>query len=739
MEKTTDAAHHWRFCRLGGFDQVRLEREEDIRNLDRLDQKLWAALSCPVSGLEFDTRTMTLLDSDGDGQVRAQEVLAAVKWTSLVLARMDGFMAGSESLSLSAIDDRNEEGKHVLASARRLLDLLGKSDSESISIADVADTDALLLAARFNGDGIVPPQAATDADTRQLLEEIITCVGSDQDRSGKQGISSERVAAFFDLAEQYQQWWEESWTNSAILPFGDNTEAAAAVYHRLQAKIDDYFLRCGLASFDPGAAAPMNPATATYEALGVNNLTTATAELEQFPLARITAAQPLPLQAGINPAWADDILRFNFLVVEPVLGNIEALEREQWLQLKQQFVPYETWQNSKKGAEVESLGISRIQEIVAGNGREQLEQLIADDLAPAEEIADIGKVVRLVHYNRDLCTLLKNFVSFYDFYSQNNKAVFQAGTLYIDGRTCELCVRVQSAESHSAMAILSKTYLAYCACRRRTGVEKMVIAVAFTGGDSDNLMVGRNGVFYDRQGNDWDATIIKIIDHPISVSQAFWAPYKRVARMIAEQIEKFATAKDKAVDAQAGTGLSDLGAKVEKSGTPPPFDVAKFAGIFAAIGLAIGAIGTAVASIFGVFFSLPAWQMPLAIGGAILAISGPSMIMAFFKLRQRNLGPILDANGWAVNTRARLNIPFGSTLTRLAELPKGAERTLVDPFAEKKRPWKFVLFVLILLTSLGYCWQKGYLDKGLAMLRKPPATVQQPVSAPAAPPVPPAQ
>jgi hypothetical protein len=240
----------------------------------------------------------------------------------------------------------------------------------------------------------------------------------------------------------------------------------------------------------------------------------------------------------------------------------------------------------------------------------------------------------------------------------------------------------------------------------------MLITAAFTGGDSDNLMVGRNGVFYDCTGNDWDATIVKIIDHPISVSQAFWSPYKRIARMIGEQIEKFATSKAKAVDSSTGAGLAGVGAKVAAGAQPAaPFDVGKFAGIFAAIGLALGAIGTAIASILGGFMSLPLWEMPMAVGGIILAVSGPSMLIAFLKLRQRNLGPILDANGWAVNTKAAINIPFGSTLTKMAELPKGAERSLSDPFAEKKTPWKRWVFLLVLLTALGFAWNKGYIQQ----------------------------
>jgi hypothetical protein len=87
------------------------------------------------------------------------------------------------------------------------------------------------------------------------------------------------------------------------------------------------------------------------------------------------------------------------------------------------------------------------------------------------------------------------------------------------------------------------------------------------------------------------------------------------------------------------------------------------------------------------------WQMPLAVGGLLLLISAPAMVVAWFKLRSRNLGPILDANGWAVNARARINIPFGTSLTQLAELPAGAERALSDPYAEKERPWKTYAFI----------------------------------------------
>jgi hypothetical protein len=146
---------------------------------------------------------------------------------------------------------------------------------------------------------------------------------------------------------------------------------------------------------------------------------------------------------------------------------------------------------------------------------------------------------------------------------------------------------------------------------------------------------------------------------------------------------------------------------------PAPFDIGKFVGIFAAISLALGAIGSVIAAILTGFFGLVWWKMPLAIVGFILTISGPSMILAWLKLRKRNLAPLLDANGWAINARATINIAFGTTLTHIASLPANAKLNLVDPFAKKKNPWWWILAIFfLLLGAAGYLlWYYGYFTK----------------------------
>jgi hypothetical protein len=341
--------------------------------------------------------------------------------------------------------------------------------------------------------------------------------------------------------------------------------------------------------------------------------------------------------------------------------------------------------------------------------------LLERDKALEPEANTIVAVDKLVRYRRDLHRLLNNYVCFHDFYTPGYTAIFQAGTLYLDGKCCDLCVKVDDVAKHSALATLSHTYLIYCDCSR--GGEKMTIAAALTQGDPDNLLVGRNGIFYDRKGQDWDATIVKIVEHPTSLQQAFWSPYKRIAKMVNEQIEKFAAARDKQVDSSAAAGVAGAGKPADPAKPlEPPFDVGKFAGIFAAIGLAVGAIGTALASVVTGFLGLKMWQIPVALSGLMLVISGPSMVLAYLNLRKRNLAPILDANGWAVNTKAMINIPFGSSLTCTAKLPEGSQRTELDPFAEKKRPWKLYTALAVGALILLFLLQQGYVSSLIRQL-----------------------
>ena len=298
---------------------------------------------------------------------------------------------------------------------------------------------------------------------------------------------------------------------------------------------------------------------------------------------------------------------------------------------------------------------------------------------------------KLLLLSRDFCTLLRNFVSFQDFYAKRGKAllgrgddkdspwaIFQAGTLVIDQRACNLCLRVNDMAKHNTQAPDSGMYLIYCQCTLHATGEKMQIVAAMTVGDIRNLKVGKNALFYDRQGRDWEAEVVKIIDNPISIGQAFWSPYRKLGEWVSGLITKSAAEKEK-------KSFADMTAKLQtppaagQAAQPAPFDVAKFAGIFAAVGLAIGSIGTFLTSLLSEVKDMHAWAL-LIVPAILIVVSGPSMILAWMKLRKRNLAPLLNANGWAINADAIVSVLFGNTLTDQAQFPIVK---LNDPFAKK--------------------------------------------------------
>jgi hypothetical protein len=257
----------------------------------------------------------------------------------------------------------------------------------------------------------------------------------------------------------------------------------------------------------------------------------------------------------------------------------------------------------------------------------------------------------------------------------------------------------------------------------------MTIAACFTQGDSDYLFVGRNGVFYDRQGRLWYAVITSIADNPISIRQAFWSPYKKFLRMIEEQVAKRAAA----ADAESSAKLATVAEKTANAEKAKPENKKLDLALITGIGVALGSIGTFMATMFAKFVDIPSWQFPLIVVGLILVISLPSMFIAALKLRHRTLGPILEGNGWAINGRVKINIPFGAALTRMATLPPGAKRSLEDPYEDKaaarrKRRAVLLVVLLALAAAIGTRWDHN--RRGRYFWQKAPAPLVETAPAP---------
>ena len=462
-------------------------------------------------------------------------------------------------------------------------------------------------------------------------------------------------------------------------PYGDNTADAVAAVAALRDKMADFYMRCRFVQFHSESTAALDVDIEKIAALSQSNIATGTDEISKYPISRPLANAVMPINEGVNPAWLGAVAKVKSLVLDVDYPGKESVSEAEWKAIE-----------AKVDAYTKALADHR--------------KALADDLnekskAVHEMTEPIEKLLRLT---RDFYRLLRNYVMMIDFYDQSKKAIFQAGKLYIDSRCCELCMKVTDMGTQALQAPLSGMYLIYCTCTSRAMGKTMDIVAAMTDGDIDDLRVGKNAVFYDCAGNDWDATVTKIIDNPISIRQAFWSPYKKFFNWVTEKLNKSAAEKEaksfndmtsKAEVATANlTNKDEEGKAKEKK---QAFDIAKFAGIFAAIGMALGFILEALTGIFSGMVKHPKAIIPLILL-IMLCISGPSMFIAWMKLRKRNLSHVLNANGWAINSKIVINVKFGATLTYIAKYPKVM---LEDPFAEKKMP-KWLRWVISIVSIL---------------------------------------
>ena len=525
--------HIWKFANIGGNTRVVITNGKDIQHLAELDEKLWAVLACPVSGLEISDESLKHMDDNGDQKIHIADVVRTAQWLCQVLRDPQVLFEGKAALALT----------------------------------DIQDETLLAVATPLATEGVVTLDAVKAAIAGATIE-------------------------------------------AQAVPAAPYAADVIAAYKACQ---DSY---------------------ATYYQ---------TAKLQALGLATLPADTAAP-----------------------------GLEEEKFIEMGKQIADYEAGKAAAEAANAAALAAAKAQ------------------YQPLE---------KLLLLCRDYVTLLRNFVSFQDFYAKRAKAllgrgaddespwaVFQAGTLVIDQRACNLCLKVSDMAKHNTQASDSGMFLIYCNCKHHATGKTMQILAAMTVGDIRNLKVGKNALFYDRQGQDWEAEVVKIIDNPISIGQAFWSPYRKLGEWVSGLITKSAAEKEKKSFADLTTKLQTPPATTpDKPAQPAPFDIAKFAGIFAAIGMAVGYIGSFLTDLATGVKSIALtawWALPVAIISLLLVISGPSMVLAWMKLRKRNLAPLLNANGWAINADAIVNVLFGNTLTERAQYPIVKMK---DPHAKIKK------------------------------------------------------
>ena len=507
-------SYKWKWTKEGRMAQVRFVTGEDIARLAELDQKCWAALSMPTSGVRFDARMLELMDADGDGRIRTPEVIAAIDFLKAKNVNLDDLLTPSE------------------ADGKKLADVLARQADLAASAPSAADKQAL-------------------AD------------------------------------------WEAKGKTPEVAVFGEATAAGEAALAAVESVIDAFF-----------------------------------APPEDMPLVTEAPDVTLPLRDHLNPKHLEAIMAFADACVKPVLGDgVTSIDRIGWKKVKAAFAPYRAW-------------------------------VAAKPVMNAGKLGDLVDEERVLRYKLHLLEFLENFVSMRRLYAADESATFQMGTLRIDGKEMSLCFHVASEAAHSALSGKSNCCVLYLKLTRPSEKAERSVCAVVTAGAVAQLYVGRNGVFFDRDGKDWDAVVTKVVENQVSLAEAFWAPWRKLGEGVASTVKKFLGDKQAAAqkNVEAGTQNAQAGG-------------AAMASSVAAIGIGVGMMGTSVAAIAAAVKGMGALQIALSIVAIVLVVSLPSVILTWFKLRQRDLGAILNAGGWAINRPMRFSMKRARAFTKCAGNP----------------------------------------------------------------------
>ncbi|MGN0853110.1 MAG: hypothetical protein ACI4Q3_07010 [Kiritimatiellia bacterium] len=646
--------HTWTFFRSARCVQVKIETGADLKALATLDRKLWTVLSAPAAGLRFDAATLKLLDSDADGRIRVPEVLAAVAWMARRFTSLDFLFARKGEIALELLDEGTEEGRALKDSFAQIRARAGRQTGP-VTLADVTSTTAIFNGQPFNGDGVVTPKSTVSADEADLLATIVATEGAVTDRSGAAGVDQTTADAFFADAAAYLAWKAGA---AAAATLGDRTAAAWAAYQAVEAAIDEYFT-----------------------------------PPPDLPLVAEDPTPTLPLTAGLNPLWLARFRAFAADAAAPALGRdaVDTLTRDEWAAVKAKLAPYGAWLAAKAGAAVAGVGDGRLAALVGDGGRQRaVNALIRKDLALADEYGRLVDCERALRYAEHLVDWICNYVNQANLYDLTRDSVYRTGVLYIDGRACRLCFHVEDEGPHAALAQRSKCCLVYAKLSRRAAEGAREICAVVTAGTTASLYAGRNGLFVDCDGNDWDAVVSKVVEAQVSLREAFWAPWAKIAATISEQCRKFLVAKqDAAVAGTAGGAAAAVAA--------PPASGAALASGVAALGVGVGMAGAACAGLIGLVAGLPFWKVLAGVAALVLFVSLPSVVLAWFKLRARDLGAILNAGGWAVNRPLHFSARLAKSFTVPARVPASAA-VARDPGA--RGGWLGALALVVVLAAV---------------------------------------
>lgn len=681
----------WVFQRFGGVDQVLLRDPEDLALVDELDEARWAATSVPVHQISADPGFLTALDTDRNGRIRIEEVRAARAWLWSRLAGRSHLADRTETLLLADLAT-DERGRVLRALADRLLAQLPEAPKDRITLAQVrrfADSYARTFP---NGDGVVTPSQIPDPALAGFAHQVIDVVGGHADLGGDLGFRAADVDAFVARVGAFVAWRARERDEATVLfPLGDATSDAVALVDALAPKIAQFFAQCTLLALEPNAGARLSSTPEQLAALDVSDAAAIEAWMRRAPLAPPHLSAQLPLVGPVNPLFAADLAALGATVAPALLGRdgpVASLSQPEWTTISQALAAHRAWVAERPAGVTDGADPAALRAVAEGPLPAAARALAAQDQDVASELVAFTDLEKVLLLQRWLFELANNFVALAALFDPNQRAMFDAGVLVLDGRRLDLCLRVPDKDAHRAIAEGSGIFLVYCDLDHTLPdgtVLHGAIAAAVTAGTRGGIATGKRGVFLDPEGRTWDARVTDVIVQPVSVWEATVAPFERLRDAVASRlrgmIEHKAAEVESGAHTQATTASIPAAPAPAPAAPPAPAPAAGSAlqGLLIGGSVAFAALGSALAFVMQTLASIEPLALLATVGSVVGALAGGSALLGYFRLGRRDLSALLEAGGWALNGRMRLSPWLGGRFTVRPGLPAGSEVRRIEP------------------------------------------------------------
>ena len=671
-----------KYKKLGNTYHLYINSAMQLQDILKIHPSLWIATSAPINAFDLDIIFLNYIDcSEKNSRLIYREVQLAVKWLIEVLSDYTGIDEKSDQISLDRINREHPDGETIFFEAKKILAGIGNNKLDEISLEQIRTVKSDVGKYPVSESGVATVEAASTDELKCYMQHIIDVTGGEDHASGVKGIGIAVLEQFNQKLIDYIDW-RGSYVdalkkkNKDLLPWGEDTDSVFQQYIKFKNKIDQYFIQCKVLSFSKQVSDNVSFLSDTeFDKINWHEIT----ELEKFllnaPLAGPNDKMVLDLTKSnlINPLFFDELKMF-FTQISSFFGKekIEQLSTVLWAEIKSSLSSYQTWFDGNPAPAMNNIGLSLLKDYKDNSYYDSALKIIESCKETVFQMDNIRLIEKLILFQKNMLVFVNNFVSMPFLYDIKNRSLFEKGSLIIDGRQMNFSVLVENKPAHMKIAKSSSIFVLYVEITPAS-LKKYIVVVPVTSCGKGNLGIGKRGVFIENSGIVSDAIVVDIIDNPISLREALLYPFKKIGAVFSSRFgaigKEADTSFSKSVtDVSQGKSITSVKAPANKSAGFNPTSLLMGGSI------AIAALGSSFAYIMSKLSSIS----PLKILLTVVVIIGLfllfTLIGTYFKLKRRDLSPILEGSGWSINPKLKLTRRLARICTQKPKWPKGTRR-----------------------------------------------------------------